>query len=188
MAKDATLGNSVEGARNGFPTEIDQPVADPLENLQEVRTDRDQKFVSMFEASGFDISKRVEIATAAGFAPRNVAKANAGRIIKSLTHNEAMQKALKRKKVDYNRLAEKLVELLDCEHPAFEGKPDNMSQLKAVEMSLRVHDAFPATKLDIDKTERKEIVISAEVVDRLEKFAKLKAIDVSSVTLPRLPD
>lgn len=177
-------------AKEGFPTEIDQPVVDPLseQNLPEIRTDRDHKFINMFEASGFDLSKRVDIAVAAGFTPRNVAKANAGRIIKSLTRNEAMQRALKRKKVDYNRLADKLVELLDCEHPAFEGKPDNMSQLKAVEMSLRVHDAFPATKVDIDKTERKEIIISAEVVERLEKFERLKAIDVSAVTVRNDPD
>jgi hypothetical protein len=63
-----------------------------------------------------------------------------------------------------------------------------MAQLKAVEMSLRVHDAFPAAKVDIDKTEHKEIVISAEVVQRLEKYEHLKAIDVESVTIPPTPD
>lgn len=175
--------------KDGFPTREDQPEAQVEESLAiEPRTDKDSKFIQMFEASGFDINRRVDIAVAAGFSPRVAAKANAGRIIKSLANNVAMQKALKKKGVDYNKLADKLVELLDCKHPAFPNQADNQSQLKAVELSLRVHDALPSTKLDIDKTERKEIVFTAEVLQRIEKYERLKDVDVEAVTVRPTPD
>lgn len=146
-------------------------------------TDRDHKFVKLFEASGFDFSKRSELATAAGFPPGMVSRANAGRIIKTLANNKAMQRALKRHGVDNNKLAMKIKELLDCEHPAFVGRPDNMAQIKATEMALRVKDAFPPTKVEVDKSEKKEIVISAEVVQRLEKYERFRTVDLEAVTV-----
>jgi hypothetical protein len=168
-----------------FP--ICEVVPENEENMMNL-TDKDHQFVKLFEASGFDFSRRSQLAVAAGFQPGATAKANAGRIIKTLANNKAMQRALKRHGVDNNKLALKIKELLDCEHPAFIGRPDNMAQIKATEMALRVKDAFPATKIDVDKTERKEIVISAEVIARLEKYERFRDVDVTDVTVVDSPD
>lgn len=163
-----------------FPVCEAEPVA--VSEMMDL-TDKDHRFVKMFEASGFDFSKRSQIAVAAGFQPGATAKANAGRIIKTLANNKAMQRALKRHGVDNNKLALKIKELLDCEHPAFVGRSDNMAQIKATEMALRVKDAFPPTKVEVDKTEKKEIVISAEVIERIEKYERFKNVDLSCVTV-----
>jgi|GEM_PF-3157009 len=163
------------------------PDPEPIDGSEEkdtkIQTERDVKFVQLFQASGFDLAKREQLAVAAGFPPGRVARGNAGRVIKALVNNKAMQRALKKEGVNNEKLAQKLKELLDCEHPAFEGRSDNMAQLKAVEMSLRVKDAFPPTKVDVDKTERKEIVVSGEVIQRLERFQSFKDIDVEAVTV-----
>jgi hypothetical protein len=165
------------------------PDPEPIEGSDtkdtKIQTERDQRFVALFQASGFNLAKREELAVVAGFPPGRAARGNAGRVIKALVNNKKMQKALKDEGVDFKRLAGKLNELLDCEHPAFEGRADNMAQLKAVEMSIRVKDAFPPTKVDIDKSERKEIIVSGEVIQRLERFQSFGDIetDVQAVTV-----
>jgi hypothetical protein len=168
-----------------FP--ICEVVPENEENMMNL-TEKDHQFVKLFQASGFDFSRRSQLAVAAGFAPGATAKANAGRIIKTLANNKAMQRALKRHGVDNNKLALKIKELLDCEHPAFIGRPDNMAQIKATEMALRVKDAFPPTKVEVDKTEKKEIVISAEVIQRLEKYERFRNIDLTPVTVANSTD
>jgi hypothetical protein len=163
------------------------PDPEPIEGSNEkdtkIQTERDRKFVALFQASGFDLAKREELAVAAGFPPGHPARGNAGRVIKALVNNKAMQSALKKEGVDNKKLAEKLKELLDCKHPFAPKQADNLAQLKAVEMSLRVKDAFPSTKIDIDKTDRKEIIVSGEVIQRLERFQTFKDIDVTAVTV-----
>lgn len=141
-------------------------------------TERDQKFVELFAASGFDLKRREELAVQAGFQPGYGAKMNSGRIVKALVNNQKMQKALKKKGIDFNTLADKIAQLLECEHPMFKGRPDNAIQHKTLETALRIKDAFPPARVDLDKTERKEIVISGEVVQRLEKFERFKVLDV----------
>jgi hypothetical protein len=185
-------GSSRFGYTEEEPFPVDHPVKQdfPLPDEGPVdisdalgRSDKDNKFIQLFSASGFDINRRQEFAVAAGFTPGRSARGHAGRIIKSLANNKAMQRALKRHGVDNNKLAQKMMELLDCEHPQFKGRPDNMAQIKAVEMSLRVKDAFPPTKVEVDKSEHKEIVISGEVIQRLERYDRLKVIDCEDVTV-----
>jgi len=160
-----------------------EPIQGSDEKDTKIQTERDQRFVALFQASGFNIARREELAIAAGFPPGKPARGNAGRVIKALVNNKKMQKALKDEGVDFKRLAGKLNELLDCEHPAFVGRSDNMAQLKAVEMSIRVKDAFPSTKIDIDKSERKEIIVSGEVIQRLERFQSYKDVDADVTAL-----
>lgn len=140
-------------------------------------TERDQKFVQLFAASGFDLKRREELAIEAGFQPGYGAKMNSGRIVKALVNNKKMQKALKKEGIDFPTLAKKMAELLECEHPAFPGRSDNAIQHKTLETALRIKDAFPPTRVDVDKTDRKEIIISGEVVQRLEKFERFKVLD-----------
>jgi hypothetical protein len=149
-----------------------------------LQTERDQKFVELFAAENFNLAKREECAVKAGFQPGYGAMMNGRRISAALINNKKMQKALKKKGIDFNKIADKLVELLDCKHPAFPKSPDNAIQHKAVETCIRISDAFPPNRVELDKREQKEIILTGEVVHRLEKFEKFKALDV----LPEPPE
>jgi hypothetical protein len=165
--------------------------AEPLvadENEPNLSKERDKRFIELFAGSGFDLSKREELAAQAGYKPGYAAKMNSGRIIKALVNNQKMQKALKKRGIDFDKLAEKIEELLECKHPAFPDNPDNAIRHKALETALRIKDAFPPQRVDVDKTERKEIVISGEVIQRLEKFEKFKELDVESCEITRNND
>lgn len=150
--------------------------------LQSTPTAMELATMENFVKSGYDLSKLKECAIQAG-SPSSVASRVATSTLGKMGNNPMVQKALKKAKVDVNRLATKLAELLDCEHPAHEGKPDNAIQYKAVEMGFKLHDAFPNPKLQIDenKTETIRVEISAELVNRLEKVTGQKVIDIEPI-------
>jgi len=157
---------------------------------------RDVKFIQLWSDANFDPAAKSICASRAGFSPK-VAGRTTGRIVSSLIQNQKMQKELKKAGVDMKVLAKKIVALLDARSPL--GKPtkdpvtgeltyppDNFVQLKATELGLKLHDAFAPTRIDVDKTETKQIIFSAEVLHRLERFdsqreamAKAEAIDVT---------
>lgn len=157
---------------------------DDEEKDPHLSTERDQKFVELFAAENFSLAKREECAVKAGFKPGYGAEMNGRRVVNALVHNKKMQRAMKKKGIDFDTLAGKLAQLLDCKHPAFPLQPDNAIQHKALETSLRIKDAFPPNRLELDKREHKEIVITGEFVQRFEKFERFKALDV----LPEPPD
>jgi len=131
---------------------------------------KDARFVQLWADANFDPQAKADCARTAGFSPTTVNR-QTGKIINSLIQNKKMQKELRRAGVDMKRLAEKIGQLLDAKHPLAKGdKPDNFVQLKAAELGIRLHDAFAPTRLDIDKRETKQIVLSAEVIHRLERF------------------
>jgi hypothetical protein len=159
-----------------------------MSEKKEGHTPKDAMFLQKFSEANFDPNQKLMCAEAAGLGTGEKALLNAGRVIKSLAKNEAFQQSLKRVGVDYDKLAEKLSELLDAESAFKDGKPDNFIRHKTLETAIRVLDLNPAQRLNIDKTERHEIVISADVVDRLVKYNEMRelqegAIDAEIVTV-----
>ena len=157
--------------------------------MKEGHTEKDAKFIEKFAEANFDPSKKLICAEDAGLGTGEKALMNSGRVLKSLAKNEKFQEALQRVSVDYDKLASKLSELLDAKSPMFDGKPDNFIQHKTLETAIRVMDLNPAQKLNIDKTEHHDIIISMEAVDRLNKYSKMiqeeeNIIDAEPVALP----
>jgi hypothetical protein len=157
--------------------------------VKEGHTAKDAKFIEKFVEANLDPSKKLICAEDAGLGTGEKALMNSGRVLKSLAKNEKFQEALQRVSVDYDKLASKLSELLDAKSPMFDGKPDNFIQHKTLETAIRVMDLNPAQKLNIDKTEHHDIIISMEAVDRLNKYSKMiqeeeNIIDAEPVALP----
>lgn len=139
-------------------------------------------------------------AKAAGYSATSASKST-GKIINSLIQNRKMQKELKRAGVDMKKLAEKIAQLIDAPNPLVKPfkdpltgdlifAPDNFTQLKATELAVRLHDAFAPARLDIDKRETKQVVFTAEVVHRLERFNAQRELMRSGETfdVEPLPD
>lgn len=157
--------------------------------MKEGHTPKDARFLQKFAEANFDPSAKLACAEEAGLGTGEKALMNSGRIIKGLKKNEEFQAALQRVNVDYDKLANKIKDLLDAESPMFEGKPDNFIQHKTLETAIRVMDLNPAQKLNIDKTEHHDIVISTEAVERLNRYSKMiqeeeNIIDAEPVALP----
>ena len=130
---------------------------------------REARFLALWSNAGFDADLKNSCAVQAGWSPSSAAP-KSNRIIRALKNNEKMQKALRKRGINYDKLAAKLEDLLEAKHPFAPERPDNMAQQKAMDTAIKIHDAFPPTKIDIEKNERKEIVITGEVVTRLERF------------------
>jgi hypothetical protein len=157
--------------------------------VKEGHTAKDAKFIEKFVEANLDPSKKLICAEDAGLGTGEKALMNSGRVLKSLAKNEKFQEALQRVSVDYDKLASKLSELLDAKSPMFDGKPDNFIQHKTLETAIRVMDLNPAQKLNIDKTEHHDIIISMEAVERLNRYSKMiqeeeNIIDAEPVALP----
>lgn len=128
--------------------------------------------MDLWSGTGFDPAQKRKCAIEAGFKPAG-AHMQPGRIIDRLAQNRKMQKSLKKHGVTIDRLAGKVSELMEAQHPLSKTPmPDNIAQLKATELGIRLHDAMPPAKLDIEQNERKEIIITAEVIDRMERFSQ----------------
>lgn len=143
-------------------------------------TPKDAKFIQLWSDAGFDPAMKSACAKSAGYSAAHASRST-GKIINSLIQNRKMQKELKKAGVDMKRLAEKIAQLIDAPNPLVKPwkdpvtgelifAPDNFIQLKATELATRLHDAFAPARLDIDKRETKQIVFSAEVIHRLERF------------------
>mgnify|MGYP001371797068 CR=1 FL=1 len=163
--------------------------------------DNDRRFKELWSGVGNDPLQKSSCAIAAGFKETGVIRGS-NKILNTLVRNKKMQRKLDKKGVTMDRLAGKLNELLDAPHPLAKREfnpftkelmpapPDNFIQFKAAELGMKIHDVFAPTRISEDKTETKQIIFSAEVVQRLERFdeqtklleEKKKAIDVTSVS------
>lgn len=160
----------------------------------------DRRFKELWSGTGFDPLEKNSCALAAGFKEKGVIRGS-NKILNTLVRNKKMQKKLDKKGVTMDRIATKLSELMDAPHPLAKREfnpftkeflpapPDNFIQFKATEFAAKIHDVMPPTRIAEDKTETKQIIMSAEVVQRLERYdeqtraldEKRKAIDVTSV-------
>ncbi len=101
-------------------------------------------------------------------------------------NNPRMRKALKKANITMEKLASKLGELLDAQHPAYEGKPDNPTQMKALELGVRLYDAAPNPKLEIaQRTENITVHITADLVKAVQAATGIKVIDVEPDERPK---
>ena len=163
--------------------------------------DNDRRFNELWAGSGYDPLEKHSCAIAAGFKEKGVIRGS-NKVLNTLVRNKKMQKKLDKKGVTMERLASKIDQLLDAPHPLAKREfnpftkefmpapPDNFIQFKATELALKIHDAMPPSRIAEDKTETKQIIFSAEVVQRMERYdeqtklleQKRKAIDVTSVS------
>lgn len=162
--------------------------------------DNDRRFKELWSGVGNDPLEKNSCALAAGFKEKGLVRGS-NKVLNTLVRNKKMQKKLDKHGVTMDRLAGKLDQLLDAPHPLAKREfnpftkefmpapPDNFIQYKAAELGIKIHDAMPPSRISEDKTETKQIIFSAEVVQRLERFdeqttileQKKKAIDVTSV-------
>lgn len=140
-------------------------------------TDRQLATIENFKKTGYDLTKIEQCALDAGY-PKENAKVNAVKAIRRIANNPLMQKALKKQGVTMKRLAKKLDELLDCKHPQFPDQNDNVIQMRAVELGVRLHDALPNPKLEIDTNETIHIHITGDLLGAIEKATGQKVVDL----------
>lgn len=131
---------------------------------REVLKEKELKFIQLFSETGFDLKKREDCAVKAGYSPGMGGIIQSSKIIRKISANEALKKSLEKQGITFDRLAEKLSELLEAENPFKEGKPDNFIRHKAWESAIRVMDANPPQKLKIDKHETHEFIITDEIL------------------------
>jgi hypothetical protein len=101
---------------------------------------------------------------------------NGGRVTKALLQNKKLRRALKRVDVDMDSVAGKIKELLDAKSPLNPTMPDNFIQHKTVETLIRVMDANPPQKIEVDKSTTQHIVITNEAATRLENYQKMREL------------
>lgn len=139
-------------------------------------TEKDANFISAWKDQNFDISKRQECAVAAGLGTGDIARMNGGRVTKALLQNKKLKAALKRVDINMDTVAGKLKELLECNSPLSDNKPDNFIRHKTVETLIRVFDANPPQKIEVDKTSTTQVIISNDTMSRLEKYQKMREL------------
>jgi len=139
-------------------------------------SEKDAAFIEKWQEQNFDVTKRAACAEAAGLGTGDLARMNGGRVTKALLQNKKLKAALKRVDVNMDTVAGKLKELLECNSPLSEGKPDNYIRHKTVETLIRVFDANPPQKIEVDKTSTTQVIISNDTVARLEKYQKMREL------------
>ena len=145
-------------------------------------SEKDANFISAWKDANFDIAKRQTCAVAAGLGTGDLARMNGGRVTKSLLQNKKLRSALKRIDVDMDSVAGKIKELLDAKSPLNPNMPDNFIQHKTVETLIRVMDANPPQKIEVDKSTTHQIVITNEAVTSLESYRKMRELRRDATT------
>lgn len=120
---------------------------------------------------------------------RSQAMAAARRIEGKLAGNPGMIQAIEQSRVTRERLAGKLSDLLDAQNISFgaEGKviarPDNTTQLKALEMSIKIFDGFPAKQVSVTSFNYETSVqILADIRDNPDMVKRL--MQIANVPIP----
>ena len=139
-------------------------------------SEKDGAFIQAWSDANFDISKRAACAEAAGLGHGDIARMNGGRVTKALLQNKKLRAALKRVDVDMDTIAVKLKELLEAKSPLNPNMGDNFIQHKTAETLIRVFDANPPQKIEVDKSTTHQVIISTEAVDRMAKYQKMREL------------
>lgn len=150
---------------------------DEWEAVANPPTPLEMSIIKRISDSGFDLSKVRQAALDAGVSAGE-ANATATRALKKISNNPLFQKALKKQGVTMDEMARKLKELMDAKHPQYPDQNDNLAQLKALDMAMKATDIYPSTKIELDKTETIQIILSAEVIHAVERAKGIKVIDV----------
>lgn len=137
-------------------------------------TSKQTKLFNALAKRDFNFDMLEECALEAGFAPGDELRQRALASLRRFSSNEHLQAALHKQGIDYDKIAQKLAELMEAREPKY-NKPDNPSQLKAVELAMKVHDALPSTKLKIDRHDTHEYVITEDVQERIRRARQIEA-------------
>jgi len=120
---------------------------------------------------------------------RSMAMATARRIEEKLAGNPAMIKAIEESNITRQRIAGKLSDLLDAQNITFgtEGKvmarPYNTTQLKALEMAVKIFDGFPVKQVEVKSFNYEtSIQILADIQSNPDLIKKL--MHIARVPIP----
>ncbi len=138
-------------------------------------TSKQIKLFNEFAKREFNFDFIEECALLAGYAPGEDLRYRAIKGLHQFSSNELMKAALHKQGIDFEHIAKKLAELMEAKHPKYDTMPDGPTQLRAVELAIRVHDAMPSTKLKIDRHDTHEIVVSDDIQDRIRRARTIEA-------------
>jgi hypothetical protein len=132
------------------------------------------KFIKNWAEMGYDLTKADEAMQGTGIAsPEKFPK----HIINKLAANERLQVALVKEGITFKKLAEKLNELLECEDPKYVGRPDNTVRHRAFQDAVRLLNADPPQKVNISKDEHREIHVTVDHVQKIEKALNARVVE-----------
>lgn len=137
-------------------------------------TSKQTKLFNALAKRDFDFGSLEACALEAGFFPGHDLRERALSSLRRFSSNEHLQAALHKQGIDYENIALKLAELMESKEPKYD-KPDNPSRLKAVELAIKVHDAMPSSKIQIDRRDRHEFVVTDEIHDRILRARRIEA-------------
>ena len=150
-------------------------------------SEKTMAFFLAWQELDFDPDKGHEAAPEAGYPLKSLGQ-GAGSAIRSIGNNDKMKAAMKKRGLNFDFIADKIFKKTDSKQP-FTDKgndnetifvDDNYSQMKALELSTKLLDVMPSTKLDINEHRKIEIHISAETVERGQKAIDMGVIDIDS--------
>lgn len=145
--------------------------------VESVPTAQEMALVKRFTDTGYDISKLRDCALESGYGARDV---NSGiqRALRKIANNPRLQQALRKQGVTMSRLAKKLDSLLDAKSAQFPGRDDNLAQGKALELAVKIMDALPSQKIELDKTETHVIQLAPETIAAIQRVKGIQVIDI----------
>jgi hypothetical protein len=146
---------------------------DEWEAAENPPTPLEMSVIKRFTESGYNFGELGKCAKEAGVSAQFATKA-----LKKLSNNPLFQKALKKQGVTMERMAQKIAELMEAKHPQYPTQNDNLAQIKALDMAMKAADVYPSQKIELDKTETQHIIISAQVIQAVERAKGIKVIDV----------
>jgi hypothetical protein len=126
-----------------------------------------------FARAGFDFEKLSDCAISAGFKKSPQLRRQALKALRPFSGNQYLRAALLDQGIDFSRIASKINELIDAVNA--DGVPDRISQRWATEMAVKIHDALPASKMQIEKHQTNEFIMTDEVQERIKRARIIEA-------------
>jgi len=140
-------------------------------------TVKQRRYIRLLAESNFDKSKKKECALQAGYSPNNIGN-TVSNLNKNRSVNELIKLKMEEKGLTLDYLVDKQKEILESEHPKYEGKPDTTNRRLALDMAYNIIEAYGSQKIDINKSERKEVIFGIEDYRLAEEITGEKIIDV----------
>ncbi|HET6453487.1 MAG TPA: hypothetical protein VFI02_03705 [Armatimonadota bacterium] len=153
------------------------PRPEAWESVESVPSRQEMALVKRFQETGYDLSTLRDCALQAGYPPANITPA-IQKALKKIANNPKLQQALKKQGVTMSRVAKKLDELLEAKHPQYPEQNDNLAQGKALELAVKIMDAMPSQKIELDKTETHVIQIAPETIAAIQRAKGIPVIDI----------
>lgn len=131
------------------------------------------KLMQEFARAEFNFEKINECALRAGFKKSRYLKRQALQALRPFSGNQYLRSALMSQGIDFTKIAEKIAEQIDAKMP--DGTPDRISERWATEMAIKAHDALPTQKIQIDKHQTNEFILTDDVQERIRRARVIEA-------------